>query len=278
MVYRFCMVKGSPFKLQAVRAVGFLAFGAALVFIFPGLMKAPVEGVLCAALGGLSANFVGDSFYMYDIRRVGPSASAAVGGTYPLFAALLSVTVLREPMTAGVMAGVGTVLAGLTLFQSRGGENLAATRPEDVRRGLLLSLLAAFFWGVSFVSARWAVTRGGMTAPGIVFWQSLSFFAMSWLWWGFLWNRTGRKEPFVRWSLKETLAMYAVGAFSLGLAAGLTSAALKYAPASVVTTIAATGPIITAFWGRFLLGERLGPRQWLGIVLILGGGVLLTLG
>lgn len=73
MVYRFCMVKGSPFKLQAVRAVGFLAFGTALVFIFPGLMKAPVEGVLCAALGTFSSENGSDR----DSDSASSSSSAA---------------------------------------------------------------------------------------------------------------------------------------------------------------------------------------------------------
>ena len=143
--------EGSPFKLQPSgrRVPGF----GQLWFHLSGLMKAPWR-VLCAALGGLSANFVGDSFYMYDIRRVGRRFRRC-WGTYPLFAALLSVTVLREPMTAGSWQGRHRPCRTHSV-PVRGGENAA---PAGGREGLLLSLLAAFFWGVSFVSARWAVTR-----------------------------------------------------------------------------------------------------------------------
>lgn len=278
VAYRFCMVKGTPFKLQAFRGVGFLVFAAVTALVIPGIVRAPLITIIVAALGGLSANFAGDTLFMYGIRRIGASPSAAIAGTYPLFAALLSVVMLREPVTAGVVAGIGSVLGGLLLFQARGAEAFSATRREDMRAGFLLSLLAGFFWGISFVASRWAITRGAITAPGIVFWQAIAFFAVSWLCWGALWARSGRQEPLIRWPLHEAAAMLAVGALSLGLAGGLASAALKHAPASVVTPIAATGPIITAFWGRLLLGERLGPRQWFGIALILGGGVFLTLG
>ena len=278
VVYRFCMVRGSPFKLQAFRGVGFLVFAVVIALVLPEIVPAPVVTIVVASLGGLSANLVGDTLFMYGIRHIGASASAAVAGTSPLFASLLSVVLLREPLTVGIMAGIGCVLGGLFLFQSRERGTFAEIRPGDVRIGLLLSLLTALFWGMSFVASRWAITRGNITAPGIVFWQAISFFAASWLSWGVLWERSERREPFVRWPLRETIAMLSVGALSLGLAGGLSSAALKHAPASVVTPISATGPIITAFWGRLLLGERLGARQWVGIGLILVGGALLTLG
>ena len=52
-----------------------------------------------------------------------------------------------------------------------------------------------------------------------------------------------------------------------GVGGGAHIGRLKYAPASVVTTIAATGPIITAFWGAS--PRRTAPdRDSGGIVLI----------
>lgn len=64
-----------------------------------------------------------------------------------------------------------------------------------------------------------------------------------------------------------------------GLALGLLFYyfALEKAQASIVVPLTAVYPVVTALLGYAVLGERLRPWQWLGIVLVVAGVVLLLL-
>lgn len=53
--------------------------------------------------------------------------------------------------------------------------------------------------------------------------------------------------------------------------------ALKLGPASLVAPVDKLSVVLVALFGVLLLGERLDPRQWLGVVLVGAGAVLLAL-
>lgn len=77
---------------------------------------------------------------------------------------------------------------------------------------------------------------------------------------------------------------YNRGAISLGLAVGLLGAGgqlvlfkvLRLAPAYLVFPIIALSPVVTVTMAFALLRERVAPKDWVGIVLSLGAGVLLA--
>jgi drug/metabolite transporter (DMT)-like permease len=81
----------------------------------------------------------------------------------------------------------------------------------------------------------------------------------------------------VKWpgSVRETGHIAASGALIHGGYLGGCFAAVYYGmPAGVVALIVGLQPIVTAFAAAPLLGERVGPLQWLGLVLGFGGVVL----
>lgn len=53
--------------------------------------------------------------------------------------------------------------------------------------------------------------------------------------------------------------------------------ALKLGPAALVAPVDKLSVILVAIFGVLLLGERLDPRQWVGVVLVGAGAILLAL-
>jgi len=53
--------------------------------------------------------------------------------------------------------------------------------------------------------------------------------------------------------------------------------ALKAGPASLVAPVDKLSVILVAIFGVLLLGERLDPRQWIGVLLVASGAILLAL-
>jgi len=53
--------------------------------------------------------------------------------------------------------------------------------------------------------------------------------------------------------------------------------ALKLGPASLVAPVDKLSVVLVALFGVLLLGERLDPKQWIGVLLVGAGAVLLAL-
>ena len=76
-----------------------------------------VRSFVLLALGGFLASFVGQLAFYHALRAGHISQVTPVAGAYPLIAALLGWCVLREPLTATRLLGVGCVVAGTLLLR-----------------------------------------------------------------------------------------------------------------------------------------------------------------
>ncbi len=73
--------------------------------------------ILLLAGGGLLASFVGQLAFYHALKAGAVSQVAPVAGTYPLVAAVLGWTVLREPLTLTRSLGVVCVVLGALLLR-----------------------------------------------------------------------------------------------------------------------------------------------------------------
>ncbi len=273
IIYRYCINNSSALKIQAIRSIGFLGCGLIIALISPNVLHVASHSALMVSIGGLSALLIGDSLFFHGIRLIGPGTATAITGTYPFFASVAAILFLGERATTATIVGTFCIFVGLVVFRMKREEP-----KQKSLQGVLLSLFAAFFWSVNFVLTRWGMTIGDISPHALVFWQSISFFIAIWICWGISWQRNNRQEPLFRMPLKNMVMMITVGVLSMGLGGFLTSEAMRYAPASVVTPITASSPLFAAFWGRLLYREPILIPQWIGIVLILTGGVAINFG
>ncbi len=264
-------------EANALRSFSFLALAAGLaVLLSPADLRwhwgAATAFFLLA--NTLLGNVVGDVLYFVSLRDLGAGKAVAVSCAYPLFVAGISHLWFGEVLTTAILAGTGAIVTGLVLLRPR--DEGEGTSPHRVR-GFLFALLAALCWGMGIPITKWLVTRGGMTPLGSVYWRSLLLLLFVWAIWAWAARRERGFGPALsrlrRLSRRTWLSLLGAGATGLALGGFFFALALRYAPASLVTPITASSPLLTALFAHFRLKERTRPLQWVGIALIVIGSV-----
>jgi drug/metabolite transporter (DMT)-like permease len=198
-------------------------------------------------------------------RALGPVITGSLGNLAPLFAVLLAVVILGEPLRVGQLAALAVILVGvLTLTGARtkvpGGFGAAY---------LLLPLIGAALRGlvqpvVKLGLARWpsppAAVLIGYLMSAIVAVVALRL-------------RSGRWRPPA--TRRGALWFAGVGVCN-GLAVLLMYAALARGPVALVAPLVATYPLVTLAASALLLhAVDLRPRMTAGAALTVAGVVLL---
>lgn len=220
-------------------------------------------GVIGTALGRI-AIFVG-------VDKVGASLNSTILSTRPLFATLIALVALGEPL--GPVTGLGIVIlvAGLsTLTVSRGGD-LGGWRPRD----LLWPILAAATFAVANVARRYGMLETPLSAlEAVTINETAGLIALV----GYALAVGGRdvlERPrdsyryFAVSGLLTTVAMLSLVA-ALGLEAGRIA---------VVDPLVATAPFFTLAFAAVLLRdlERVTKGVIAGAVLVVVGAALITI-
>lgn len=118
------IVRGMP-KVDAVPATA-AAHLAATVALVPFIVTAPPDEmpatapILALLVLGAVQTGLAQTLRFVAIRRAGPVFVSAVGYLIPIWAGLLGLLVLDEPMTLRTALAYGLILAGLLLAQGRG--------------------------------------------------------------------------------------------------------------------------------------------------------------
>ena len=97
--------------------IGALVFGG-IWFPWSSLRTVSWSSMLLLMSGGLLASFVGQMAFYHALKSGSVSQMTPVAGAYPLVAALLGWTLLREPLTWSRALGVACVVVGVTLLRN----------------------------------------------------------------------------------------------------------------------------------------------------------------
>ena len=242
-------------------AFGRVLFGLPLLYVWARLEPAPEGGRLFsrgAVLAGLA--FTGDLFFWHlSILATTVANATFFATTAPVFVVLITALVFRTRVPVATFAGLGLCLAGGAALI---GESMSVA-PEHTL-GDLYGLATALFFGLYFLAVADARRRGG---PGrVTFALTLVTAAILLvvalvLDHGRFWPRGGGV-----W-----LALVSLGALSHAGGQGLLSVALGRLPAVFSSLVIFLEAVVAALAGWVVLGEALGPAQYLGGALILIG-------
>ncbi|ELY55533.1 DMT family transporter [Natronolimnohabitans innermongolicus] len=220
-------------------------------------------GVVGTALGRITI-FVG-------VDRVGASLNSAILSTRPLFATLIALAVLDEPL--GPVTGVGIVVlvAGLSLLAVSKGGDLAGWRPRD----LLWPIAAAATFAVANVARRYGMLETPISAleavalnetAGLV---ALLAYVLA----------LGRTDVFRR--PRESYRYFAGSGVltAVAMLALMAALGLEAGRIAIVDPLVATAPFFTLVFAAVLLRdlERVTRGVVAGAALIVVGAVLITL-
>jgi len=206
---------------------------------------------------------------------MGVSFAVAVTSTYPLVVIAVSAIWLRETISFLLLSGTVIIVLGLNLI--RRGYSAGNIGP-NLRKGFFLAIFAALLWGLSNPIIRWTILKTGVDSLTFNLWRSLAFLPLVWGTWLFrTFCRPVRETSLETVGIRRGLELVFVGALSLAIAGTFVNLALQDAPASLVTPLTATSPLLSTLLAVFFFRERVTGSQWWGIFLIVAGSALVSL-
>lgn len=237
---------------------------AAAVVPFTGI-DGDREGTLIALVAGVAT--AGGVAALYAALALGPmtvvAAITATGVTVPILFGLAT----GERPTA--LEGLGMALAGIGVLLAAQDRPLTEELRRASRRALVLSLLAAALLGIDLVALERSANEGN--AVSTVFWNRLSSVVL-------LGVAVAVLQRGIVTRLRERPQItLAIGAGDVG-GIGLFTLATTVGLLGIVALVSSLYPVITIALAYLLLGERVRPIQRLGVVTVLVGVGLLSLG
>ena len=208
-----------------------------------------------AVLLGLTMGAMNLVFYL-SIREIPLGVAVTVEFIGPLLVALAQTRRLLDLLWV-VLAGGGVALLGL-----EGGADLPL-------RGLALALLAGLFWG-GYILASANVGRLVPGMDGLA--VALLVSALLALPFGAVGASSALDDPVV------LLAGLGVAFLSSIIPYGLELSALRRIPTRVFGILMSLEPAAAALAGLLVLGQRLGPRELVALVLVSAASLGVTLG
>ncbi len=206
-------------------------------------------------------------FTYTGVQRVGASRSGPIRSTHPMFGVCIAVTVLGEPATAGVLAGVVSVVCGIVLITWRPASEVRAFRWWE----FLFPLTAALLAGIVHPMRRHALS---ISHEPLFFAALVGIVSLA----CFLAYTPLSREPLV-WDRRAMLPFLAAGAAeTCGILFVITALGIG----SVVTVSPLVG--ISPLW--VLLGtvlflrdlEQVRVRTVIGAVCVIAGTAAISLG
>jgi drug/metabolite transporter (DMT)-like permease len=225
--------------------------------------------LLLAVVIGLG---LGDSLYFEGIRLVGVSRAMPITNAYPLFATLLALLFLHEPLTPVMLAGIITVVAGVYLVAQRG-PLLAPLElfRGDSARGSAMVVLAGLCWACGTVLMRPALQQIDFVIANV-----LRMPAAALLMWLLVWQRGA--APDFRALKPRILGLLVLTGALTGISTLAFVGGVYLAGAAKAATLSSTAPLWAVPFSALLLREPITPRVLLGTLLSVAGIWLLLSG
>jgi transporter family protein len=221
-----------------------------------------LAGIWPFLLAGVLGPGISQVLFTFAVRDAGPSRTSATVGMAPLFAVLLAVVLLGEPLVAGVVAGAALIVVGGVLLAGERG------RPVHVKAiGLVLALGCAIVFAVRDTFVRRLSIDTGVS-PGLAAAATLAAGALTIA----LALVVSRRSL----TLRPARAFVPAG-LMFGLSYVFLFEALYRGRLSVVSPLVATESLWGVTLSALLLRryELVGPQLFAGAALVVAGGVLI---
>jgi drug/metabolite transporter (DMT)-like permease len=219
-------------------------------------------------VAGAIAPGISQVFFVRAVRDAGAARTSVLMGTAPLVAVAIALTILGEPVSAGLIAGgLLIVSGGIALANER-------VRPEDFRRlGVLFAIAATVLFAVRDNVVR-ALSKGSDVPPLVAVPVSLLAAVVAVA----LYLAVTRRGEWAH-GYGAAVRIFAPAGLIFGLSYVLLFEAYYHGRVSVVAPLVATESLWGVAFAALLLrrSELVGRRLVIGAVLIVAGGVLIGL-
>ena len=252
-----------------------VSFFLAYVLLFEPISLVTLDLVYFFIIAGIMAPGLARVFSYKGLQTVGMSIAAPIVNAETLFAFVLAVVFLGEPVTFVILTGVLSVVAGLVILGYETGRKNSAASSKKIRyRYLAYPFLASFCYGTSIFLRKLGLNTLGSPIIGAFFTS-----ATSWLIILVTVSASGNLRR-LREVKRGSLACFLAGGCLTCIGWYALFHALHIGRVSIVTPIATSYSLITLLFGYLFLRdvERITKSIVISTVLVVGGIVLLCLG
>jgi len=283
----FCWALSGLISINAIRKLGPLAFNRVrMSFVFLLLAgislltgewrEFPLDTIQTLMISGLIGIFLGDTALFAALQRLGPSRTSIVFTFHAPMTVIMGWFILEEHLPWLTLLGCGIVTVGV-LIAILGRRNNKEPKSIDstqgrLRYGIILGLLAAFGQAAGSIIARPIMVEGvdPVTASAI----RVGISALCLLCVGFIPNPLFR--PKTHYTLKLIGIIMLSGLLAMGIGMTLLLYGLAIGDAGVVSTLAATQPVLILPLLWLSTGKSPPLMAWFSAVLTLIGLALIT--
>jgi drug/metabolite transporter (DMT)-like permease len=267
-------------EINATRCTGFISVAIlACLIVNPSLLlwkyELHVLGIVFVMT--ILGNLVGDLFYMVAIDNIGVGRALSTANSYPIFVSLFSMFLLGENPSTKLWIGTIIIITGLAFLNLTKKNSLPpSVRVRSNALGFLTAAMTSILWGATMTIQKWVLTTYHVESLTYTFWRAVSLCILSWSYWYYRKNSEERKHIF-NVELKKWISPFFAGAIGLALGGITIVYALNAIPASIAAPITASNPIIAALIAKFAFNEKLSQNQWLGILMVIIGGIVVSI-
>ena len=283
----FCWALSGLISINAIRKLGPLAFNRVrMSFVFLLLAgislltgewrEFPLDTIQTLMISGLIGIFLGDTALFAALQRLGPSRTSIVFTFHAPMTVIMGWFILEEHLPWLTLLGCGIVTVGV-LIAILGRRNNKEPKSIDSTQGrllygIVLGLLAAFGQAAGSIIARPIMVEGvdPVTASAI----RVGISALCLLCLGFLPNPLFR--PKTHYTPKLIGIIMLSGLLAMGIGMTLLLYGLAIGDAGVVSTLAATQPVLILPLLWLSTGKSPPLIAWVSAVLTLIGLALIT--
>lgn len=254
---------GNPYHATFVSSF-FLAFVNGIVVWVTGSWEMPSLSNLailyyCAFIG-----FIGliCMFRAFEIEKIGIVITTAT--TFPIMVYFISLVIYPIAIGTQQVAAIFVVFAGVVLI------SWDQVKKLRLSKGMMLAFVTSFGWASYAICIR-AATDSGLNSYMAVFTTEVFLFLSMLVL--VLIKDKGFKVP-----LKDGVLPLAMGnGTATGMGAMLYGVALGLGHPAAVSSIESTNPLLTSLLAFVFFKEALQRSQWVGIVVVIGGVILLAI-
>jgi DME family drug/metabolite transporter len=214
---------------------------------------------------GLLTFFIGNTAFFAALQKGGVLVTTPIVGTQVLWAALIAVPILKEPLNWKMTTGMLVSIAGILVLAV--GRSSGTDLAENWWIAVFLALLCAFCWSVSGVLIAYAQRKGVNRFNALLIGLITGFIALN----GYLFA-SGNSEVFTSTPPHLILNVLLAGLFNMLALIGITSA-LGLTSVASATTLGSLQVGIAPLLAWLFIGEDMNMLIGVGILLILGGVV-----
>lgn len=260
-VYKTASRSTSPYQVNLFRcaaAVGFGLLSSAVFGNLDGITGFSGEAWGLAALSGVAARGLGDSFFLFSAGRIGLARTMPFSALYPVWATLLARLIRGEATPLRGWLGMGMALAGVLLVMRSGWTGAGKGSRSNDLWGYGLALSASLAWSVSVVCVKWGAEGldpvlfnvARMAAGGLALAIFLSL---------------RRESLFPR--VSRPGALFGAAALESWLGSAAYVYGLAHTSTAAGATLSSLAPVMSIPVAAFFLKEKMSPGLIAGILL-----------